>query len=1144
MAKSTNLDKNRKQRFDKLANLCKKLNTGKFGGSNKDALCFFGSGDKSYNIERFSSGAKTLDAALGGGWPRGRICEIYGPESGGKCHARGTEILMYDGTIKKVEDIIEGDLLMGSDSTPRTVLSLCRGREKMYRISPRKGLDDSFIVNESHMLSLKNTEIGNKFGEITNITVKEYITKSNNYRYYNKLYRVPIYWTEKDLSVEPYFLGLWLGDGSSDNVGIHTADNEVVEYINDYADRLDMSVSVTSCGKSAERYSIIAGKGKYQNEFCLQNELRNIGVLDNKHIPHCYKTSSIEDRLDLLAGLLDSDGYKGASKMVFCSCNKKLAEDVLFVARSVGFFCNMKEYIAKLDRGDFGIYECPAYKVYINGDCERIPLKIKRKIPDKRSSYRDWLVSSFDVEPLEEDDYFGFELDCDHLYLLNNFIVQHNSTLCLHAIAEFQKRYVDEDVGIIDSEHCLAKGSLVFDAENMVYVPVEDIVGTEIFIVSVRKNGDIFKQKAIVKSNGCKSVYRVECEHGFSLVVTDNHKVKTNRGYLEIKDLQIGDSLYSPNKLDIDEYDVDDVNIDLYRILGYHIGDGTKGKAEISNIDEDVIDDLENISKKYGCKITSNGITRRIVKSDLKFYDITEEYLRNKIESGLTILEISSEVGCCYETVRRRIKEYGLEYNFRSLAAIQNNRRKINCEKKSSFDYFGGENSEIYRFLSNFSSFNKNSKERSIPKGLALTELSEVLTGMYMTDGFVVDPEKSNRCSVGYSTSSYRLANDLQASLLRFGIFSWKSKSIKRKDNDLFYDPTYTVWITGYTNVKLFSESIKLLGYKYERMMLSLNSVKETSSRLNVDSSLIAHNVKSIEYVGEEETFDISAKNEDFEEQNFLCDGVFVHNSLDIDYARNLGVDVDLLLINQPESGEQALNIAEQMLDSGVKMIIVDSVAALTPQAELNGDIGDNHVANQARLMSQGLRRLVSKVNNNNAFMLFTNQVRDLIGVTWGAKTTTPGGKALKFYASCRVEIRRVGSDKDGDEIVCNRVIANVAKNKVSPPFRKAEFIISFGYGIDQVAAILDDAISKKVVKKSGAWFYFNGETVSQGRAALLDKMRNDQEFLKNIEDAANKALDKNNSDKDVVNESNDDSSNDDELYEEEDANEIEIEVV
>jgi len=222
--------------------------------------------------------------------------------------------------------------------------------------------------------------------------------------------------------------------------------------------------------------------------------------------------------------------------------------------------------------------------------------------------------------------------------------------------------------------------------------------------------------------------------------------------------------------------------------------------------------------------------------------------------------------------------------------------------------------------------------------------------------------------------------------------------------------------------------------------------------------------------------------------------------SFDVAYASDIGVDVELLIVHQPETGEQALNILEQLIMSDVGMVVVDSVAALTPKAELEGDIGDSHVANTARLMSQGLRKIIRAASMKNSFVLFTNQVRAKIGVMFGKKTTEPGGNALKFYASCRVEIVRIGSDKEGDDKVANRVKAVVTKNKTAAPFREAHFAITFGLGIDSVVDILDAALESNVVQKSGSWFNHGKTRLGQGRAKTLELLRENPEMIAQIE--------------------------------------------
>ncbi|HET9480023.1 MAG TPA: recombinase RecA [Pyrinomonadaceae bacterium] len=224
-------------------------------------------------------------------------------------------------------------------------------------------------------------------------------------------------------------------------------------------------------------------------------------------------------------------------------------------------------------------------------------------------------------------------------------------------------------------------------------------------------------------------------------------------------------------------------------------------------------------------------------------------------------------------------------------------------------------------------------------------------------------------------------------------------------------------------------------------------------------------------------------------------------HAMDADYAGKLGVDIDQLLISQPDSGEQALEIAEALVRSnGVDVIVVDSVAALVPRAELDGEMGDSLPGLQARLMSQALRKLTAIVAQSNTCFIFINQIREKIGVMFGNPETTTGGRALKFYSSLRLDIRRIGAIKDGDRVVGNRTKVKVAKNKVAPPFRECEFDIMYGEGISREGDLLDLAVAQRIVEKSGAWFSFKGERLGQGRENAKQALRENAEVLKRIE--------------------------------------------
>ena len=217
-------------------------------------------------------------------------------------------------------------------------------------------------------------------------------------------------------------------------------------------------------------------------------------------------------------------------------------------------------------------------------------------------------------------------------------------------------------------------------------------------------------------------------------------------------------------------------------------------------------------------------------------------------------------------------------------------------------------------------------------------------------------------------------------------------------------------------------------------------------------------------------------------------------------YAANLGVDVDNLWISQPDTGEQALEIADQLIrSSAIDVIVIDSVAALTPKAEIEGDMGDNKVGLQARLMSQALRKLTANISKTKTVCIFINQLREKIGVMFGNPETTTGGNALKFYASVRLDIRRVTSIKDGDNVIGNQVRVKVIKNKVAPPFRKAEFEITFGEGISKVGEVLDLGVEYGIIQKSGSWFSSEGPKLPQGRDATKSLIKDNPELLEEL---------------------------------------------
>lgn len=237
------------------------------------------------------------------------------------------------------------------------------------------------------------------------------------------------------------------------------------------------------------------------------------------------------------------------------------------------------------------------------------------------------------------------------------------------------------------------------------------------------------------------------------------------------------------------------------------------------------------------------------------------------------------------------------------------------------------------------------------------------------------------------------------------------------------------------------------------------------------------------------------------QKQGGTCAFIDAEHAMDPIYAKKLGVNTEELFVSQPDTGEQALEICDMMVRSGaIDVIVIDSVAALTPKAELEGEMGDSHVGLQARLMSQALRKMTANIKNSNTLVIFINQIRSKIGVMFGSPETTTGGNALKFYASVRLDIRRIGQIKEGDEVQGNQTRVKVLKNKVAPPFRQAEFQILYNEGINYVGEILDMAVDQGLLEKSGTWYSFNDERIGQGRRNAELWLKNNSEVTTEIE--------------------------------------------
>ncbi len=381
----------------------------------------------SNGITGLPSGFTALDK-ITGGWQKNTLVILAARPGVGKCLGLGTKVIMFDGTLKNVEDVKVSEQLMGPDSKPRNVLSLARGREQMYWVRQNKGID--YRVNESHILSLKSsgTEGSRIHGEIVNISVKEYLKKSQKFQIRHKGYKTPFDFNEQQLIMDPYLLGLWLGDGSSSGIKITNPDSEIIEYLQEYANSFGMQLNNHNHLKEQKcpTWCLTNGKGQ-KNE--LLNALRYYNLINNKHIPHDFFKNNKENRLKLLAGIIDTDGYLEKNNMFeVTQVNERLANEIKLLCHSLGFGCTIKKVNKTIKSIDFiGTY----FRLIISGDIHLIPTKIKRKQAPIGNPNKNVLVTGIKIEKDIIDDYYGFEIDGDKLFLLEDSTVTHNTALAI-----------------------------------------------------------------------------------------------------------------------------------------------------------------------------------------------------------------------------------------------------------------------------------------------------------------------------------------------------------------------------------------------------------------------------------------------------------------------------------------------------------------------------------------------------------------------------------------------------------------------------------------------------------------------------------------------------------------------------------------
>lgn len=494
---------------------------------------------KQEGLSGIATGFHDLDK-LTSGWQPSDLIIIAARPGMGKCLGKGTNVLMFDGSLRKVEDVVQGDLLMGDDSTPRRVLSIARGREMMYWVHQNKAM--SYRVNESHILSLKRSrnEGPHKKGDVLNITVKDYIAKSDKFKSNYKGYKVAVDFDEKTLPLEPYFIGLWLGDGHSYSQRITNTDSEVIAYLDGYAQRLDCELVTYTQAERVNNYGIVKRDKALAEELFVnvQQELRTLGLIKNKHIPEKYIINSRANRLQLLAGLIDADGYYASDYNCYeiVQKNEALAKQIKFLCDSLGFRTSLKKKKASVSATG---YEGDAYRLRFFGDLDAIPVRIERKKARALKAIVDWRVTGITVEPDAVDDYYGFEIDGNRLFLLEDMTVTHNTAFVLsmarniaidfnHPVAVFSlemssvqliTRLISSETGL--SSEKLRTGKLEKHEWEQLSIKVKDLEKAPLYIDDT-PSLSIFDLRAKAR--------RLSSQYGIKMIIIDYLQLMTAGG--------------------------------------------------------------------------------------------------------------------------------------------------------------------------------------------------------------------------------------------------------------------------------------------------------------------------------------------------------------------------------------------------------------------------------------------------------------------------------------------------------------------------------------------------------------------------------------------------------------------------------------
>lgn len=663
-----------------------------------------------------------------------------------------------------------------------------------------------------------------------------------------------------------------------------------------------------------------------------------------------------------------------------------------------------------------------------------------------------------------------------------------------------------------DAEHCLAEGTLVYEADEKRSLSVEELFEKgEFQTLSFDEDGMFRKVRAAVTDSGVRPVYLIKTVGGRVTKLTGNHRVSTDRGYVLVEGLVPGDVVYSPRRIDTPGVDSEDSR---YRLLGLHLGDGSHGEPSISNVDGAVERDIKDIAKSFGSWTTRHAATIDIV-SDREEFRLTKELLTELWNQGGYVSEIAQRCGCSVGTLSRYLDEFQVcdAFDRRSRAGLLKAVRSPEIVDPDPAIHKGRKN-EAHLWLERFDCFHQYSKDRRLPKGLEQGQLAQVLAGLFMADGTSVDPEKQPRAQASFSTSSRRLAEDVRVALMRFGIYS--ATSLSTKDD---YDPNYRVSVSGVENVRAFLACIPIYSYKRDRLERAVGMLV-ARSRLRTQRNTVLLEVKSVERLPREvQTYDVMLDVESFSQQNFLADGLLIHNSFDKDWAERWGLDVDKVLVVQTEYAEQGIDVTDLAIRSGaVDLVVVDSVAALTPAVEVEESSEKWQMGVAARLMNKALRKWTSGMNSGGLLsetqctIILINQMRLNLG-GYGASLTSPGGKGIDFFESLEV---RLSKKQDGwleDSLTGRSIALDVeylfVKNKTAPARRAGEYRLYFvddpagGFSVgdtNYAEQLINLAAFWGIVKKATSWYTLPDGQKAQGSAKIAAILMEDDSLLADIE--------------------------------------------